>query len=165
MKVLRFLDDRTEEIIVVTCLGIMTVVIGLQVFMRYVMQDSLSWSEELARYLFIFFIYAGISYGVKMRRHIRVEAFTMWMPARVQAVIKIIAQILFMAFAVIVIYYGYETSTRIFKLKQVSAALDLPMGYVYATLPFCYVMVAIRLLQQFPQLIADIFGKKKEEEK
>ena len=161
-NLLRFLDRRIEEIIIVTCLGIMTVVIGLQVFMRYVMQNSLSWSEELARYLFIFFIYAGISYGVKMQRHIKVEAFTMWMPDRAQAFIRLIAQLLFMAFSVLVIYYGYAVAAKIFKLHQSSPALDLPMGYVYATLPFCYVLVMIRLIQQFPQIIRDLTGKKQE---
>lgn len=147
MKVLTFLNDRIEEIIIVTCLGTMSVAIGLQVFMRYIMQDSLSWSEELARFLFVFFVYAGISYGVKMKRHVRVEAFTMWLPVRAKAVVRIAADLLFLVFAVFVMYYGYWTAARIFKLGQVSPALELPMGFVYATLPFCYVLVGIRLVQ------------------
>lgn len=147
-KVLGFLNRRVEEVIVVSCLGVMTLVIGLQVFMRYVMQNSLSWSEELARYLFIFFIYAGISYGVKMQRHIRVEAFTMWLPKKARAVILMLSNLLFLAFATFVIYFGWQTALRIFKVNQISPALELKMGYVYATLPFCYVLVAIRLVQE-----------------
>ena len=147
MKALDFLNRRIEELIIVACLGVMTVAIGLQVFMRYVVQASLSWSEELARYLFIFFVYAGISYGVKMMRHIRVEAFIMWLPERALAYIKIFSDLLFLLFACIVIYYGYETASRIFRLKQTSPALELRMGFVYGTLPFCYAMTAIRLIQ------------------
>jgi TRAP-type C4-dicarboxylate transport system permease small subunit len=136
-----------EESLVVACLGVMTVVIGIQVFMRYVMQDSLSWSEELARYLFIFLVYAGISYGVKLKRHIRVEVFTMWLPLKVRQFIMIISDLIFLAFAVFIIYYGFTTVGRIFRVNQLSPALQLPMGYVYATLPFCYIMVTVRLLQ------------------
>lgn len=147
VKILVFLNSRIEEIIIVSCLGVMSAVIGLQVFMRYVMQASLSWSEELARFLFIFFVYAGISYGVKMKRHVRVEAFTMWLPDRVRAVIRIVADLLFLGFAFFVMYYGWQTAARIFRLGQISPALELHMGYVYATLPFCYVLVGVRLLQ------------------
>lgn len=147
MKLFEFLNKRIEEIIIVACLGVMTISIGLQVFMRYVMQASLSWSEELARYLFVFFVYAGISYGVKMQRHVRVEAFTMWMKPRTQKIIRLVADLLFLAFAVFVIYYGFVTAGKIFRLNQTSPALEIRMGYVYGTLPFCFVLVAIRLLQ------------------
>lgn len=140
----------------------MTISIGLQVFMRYVMEDSLSWSEELARYLFVFFVYAGISYGVKMKRHVRVEAFTMWLPDKAQAVIRIVADLLFLVFALFLVRYGYETASRIFRLKQISPALELPMGYVYATLPFCFVLVTIRLVQSLYGQISDLARGKTE---
>ncbi|MCC8189734.1 MAG: TRAP transporter small permease [Planctomycetes bacterium] len=147
LAVFRFLNRRIEEIIIVTCLGVMSAVIGLQVFMRYVMQNSLSWSEELARYLFVFFVYAGISYGVKMQRHVRVEVFALWLPARVQRVVRVLSDVLFLIFALFIVYYGYQTASRIFRLGQTSPALELPMGFVYGSLPFCYLLVAVRLLQ------------------
>ena len=42
--------------------------------MRYVVGASLSWSEELARYVFIWLVYIGISYAVQMKAHVKVEA-------------------------------------------------------------------------------------------
>jgi TRAP-type C4-dicarboxylate transport system permease small subunit len=163
VKVLSFLDRRVEEIIIVLCLGVMTLSIGLQVFMRYVMQSSLSWSEELARYLFVFFVYAGISYGAKMKRHIKVEAFTMWLPGRIQAAIRMISDLLFLLFAVFIVYYGFVTSGRIFRLNQVSPALELRMGYVYGTLPFCFILVGIRLVQSLRDSVAALIRGDKEE--
>ena len=162
MSVLRFLDKRIEEIIIVFGLGTMTLAIGLQVFMRYIMQNSLSWSEELARYLFIFFVYAGISYGVKKKRHIKVEAFTMWLPAKAQAYIQIVSDLLFLAFAAFAIYFGAITAARVLALRQVSPALDIPMGYISATLPFGYALTAIRLLQNLRASIAGLVGAKNE---
>ncbi len=162
MKLFAFLNKRIEELIIVAALGTMSVAIGLQVFMRYVVQSSLSWSEELSRYLFIFFVYAGISYGVRMKRHVRVEAFTLWLPERTQAWIRVISDLLFLFFSVIVIYHGYFVAARILRLDQVSPALELKMGYVFSTLPFCYVLTSIRLIQNLRASIGELLGKGKE---
>ncbi|MCL2001214.1 MAG: TRAP transporter small permease [Planctomycetes bacterium] len=129
------------------------------------MQNSLSWSEELARYLFILFVYAGISYGVKKKRHIKVEVFTMWLPMKAQIYIRIISDLLFLVFAVLVIYFGAITASRILALNQVSPALDIPMGFVSATLPICYVLTTIRLLQNLHASVSELVGAKSEGEK
>ena len=65
MKVLKWLDEYAEISICVALLSAMTLILAVQVFMRYVMGASLSWSEELARYLFIWLIYLGISFGAR----------------------------------------------------------------------------------------------------
>ncbi len=96
MKVLKFLDDKFEMSICVVLMSTMSLLLFVQVIMRYVVGRSLSWSEELSRYLFIFFVYAGISYGVRMKRHVRVEAFTLWLPERTQAWIRVLSDVLFL---------------------------------------------------------------------
>ena len=52
MKILKLIDEYLEMSICVVLMIAIAVILGLQVFMRYVMQDSLSWSEELSRYMF-----------------------------------------------------------------------------------------------------------------
>ena len=153
MKVIKLLDARLEEIIVVGTLVLMSAIIGVQVFMRYVMQNSLSWSEELSRYLFVLFVNIGISFCVKTKKHIRVEVFTMWLPQRTQAVIRITADIIFLAFALVIIYYGFITASKIFTLNQTSPALGIPMGFIYVTLPLSYIMVMIRLVQNIAEAV------------
>lgn len=74
MRIVRWLDEHIEEVLLVAFSVVMVVVIAMQVFMRYVMDNSLSWSEELARFCFIWLVYIGISYGVKKQRHIKVDA-------------------------------------------------------------------------------------------
>ena len=81
-KILSFLDEHFEKYLFIAILGIMSIVICYQVFMRYVMAASLSWSEELARYLFIWMAYIAISYGVKKEQHVSVEAFTLLFPEK-----------------------------------------------------------------------------------
>ncbi|WP_271397290.1 TRAP transporter small permease [Salinicoccus roseus] len=144
MKVLKWLDEHFEEYILIA-LSIFTVfVIFSQVVMRYVFNSSLSWSEEIARYGFIWLIYIGVSYGVKRRKHLRVDALTMLFEEKGTAVIKMIANILFLIFALVVSYYGVDIVT---KITRESAALQIPMEYVYASLAFGMILTSIRLIQ------------------
>lgn len=60
-KILKWLDDNAELYLCVFLMSFMTLVTFIQVVMRKVFNNSLSWSEELARYVFIWLIYIGIS--------------------------------------------------------------------------------------------------------
>ena len=62
-KVIRWLDDYLEEVLLVAALAAMAVIMGVQVFCRYVLGASLSWSEELTRYIFIWAGFLSISFG------------------------------------------------------------------------------------------------------
>lgn len=65
MKIIRWLDDNLEEALLIALLVLMTLLMGLQVFSRYILNASLSWSEELTRYLFIWSGFLSISYCIK----------------------------------------------------------------------------------------------------
>ena len=52
-KVFVWLNDSLEEFLMVASLILMTLIMGIQVFSRYVLGASLSWSEELTRYIFV----------------------------------------------------------------------------------------------------------------
>ena len=58
---LKKFNENLEAIPLILLTVVMTVLIFVQVIMRYVLQSSLSWSEELARYLFIWMAYFAIS--------------------------------------------------------------------------------------------------------
>ena len=126
MKVLRFLDDNLEKMICTVTLALMSAIIVAQVFFRYVLNNSLSWSEELARYLFIWTIYIGISYGVKMDKHVAVDAVYSYMPKGVKKYYAMIAYALFLLFAVAIVYYGVTVVGMQISSGQVSPAMGLP---------------------------------------
>ena len=76
MKVIKFLDDKLEEYLMVFLVAVMTVLIFVQVVMRYVFSNSLAWTEELSRYLFLWSIWLGASYGVKTKTHVKLTVLT-----------------------------------------------------------------------------------------
>ncbi len=145
---MKFLNERLEESLLVALLGTMVVLIGLQVFMRYVMQSSLSWSEELARYLFIWATYVGLSYGVRQRAHIRVTAGIGWLSPRGRLGVDLLTHLIFATFAVIVIWQGLIMTAKITRFGQTSSSLGIPMAWVYGAPIAGFGLVILRLLQQ-----------------
>ena len=148
MKILKWLNEHIEELFLGVFTVVMVIVIAIQVFMRYVLDNSLSWSEELARYCFIWLIYLGISYGVKSQRHIRVDVVLILLKGKWKVALNIIANILFLSFAVFVIIYGYGIATKLLTWGQLSPALNIPIWLVYLAGPVGMGLTAFRLLQQ-----------------
>jgi len=147
-RFLKFLDEHAEEIALVILMACMSVIIGVQVFMRYVMKSSLSWSEEIARYMFIWLIYIGISYGVKTDRHINVDAVRRILPKKINAIVSAISDLIFLLFSIIVVAAGMKVATKIFMSGQRTPALQIPMGLIYMAVPVGFTLVTIRLLQK-----------------
>ncbi|WP_017727106.1 TRAP transporter small permease [Halalkalibacterium ligniniphilum] len=159
MNVVRWLDEHFEELFLVIFSVIMVVVIAMQVFMRYVMGSSLSWSEELARYCFIWLVYLGISYGVKKQRHIKVDVALILLKDKGKLIVHMIANLLFLAFAIFVVIYGLDIAQRFLEFGQTSAAMSIPMGLVYLATPVGMGLTAIRLIQQLILQVKTLQGK------
>ncbi|WP_088105887.1 TRAP transporter small permease [Halalkalibacter urbisdiaboli] len=159
MTVLKWLDEHIEEVFLVMFSAVMVVVIFLQVFMRYVMGNSLSWSEELARYCFIWLVYIGISYGVKKQRHIKVDALLLLFKEKGKLVFNMIANLLFLSFAMFIVIYGYDMAERLLQFGQTSPALRIPMGFVYLAAPVGMALTSIRLIQNLLNQVKTLLGK------
>ena len=151
MKVLRFLDEHIEKALCVIFLALMSIIIVAQVFCRYVLNSSLSWSEELTRYLFVWLIYVGISYGVKLDKHICVDAVYSFAPKGIKKYYAIVGYVLFLLFAIAMVYYGVLVVGMQITSGQVSPAMGLPMQYVYAAPVVGFTLTAIRLIQKIVQ--------------
>lgn len=149
MKVLRLLDQYVEEIILVFLLSATSVLTFMQVVMRYVAKSPLSWSEEVSRYMFIWMIYIGVSYGVKQGRHIKVDFIMALFPAPVKKAILIISDLIFMGFSLYIIVAGSSIASKILSLGQKSPAMGLQMGYIYLATVVGFSLTLIRLLQNF----------------
>ena len=144
LKVLKWLNDNLEKYCCVVLMSVMTLIIFIQVVARYVFQNSLSWSEELARYLFIWLVYLGISYGCLMRKHIKIDAALGLFPKKARKYVVIIGDLFFLAFAVYVAYTGLFYSLN---QTRVSSAMGVPFKYVYISIFFGFGLAVIRQIQ------------------
>ena len=89
-KILHWLDENLEEFLLVFFLIAMTLIMGIQVFCRYVLGQSLSWSEEITRYLFIWSGFLSVSYCSKKCLSIKIEQFVAIFPRKGKAIFKLV---------------------------------------------------------------------------
>lgn len=157
MKILKWLDRHIEEALLILFSTIMVVVIFLQVVMRQ-FDNSLSWSEELARYSFIWLVYIGISYGVKKDRHIKVDVALLLLKEKGKIILTIIANLLFIVFAIFVIRYGFDIANQLLNFGQKSPANQIPMGLIYMATPVGMGLTLIRLIQNLIKHIKALRG-------
>lgn len=146
-KVLKWLDNYLEMSICIILMSAMTLLVFVQVIMRYVFQNSLSWSEELARYLFIWLIYIGISYGCKIMKHIKIDAGLKLFPKKMRPLIVVLGDLLVLGFAIYIVITGYELILMQVRLHKVSPALQLPLQYVNAAPVAGFALAAVRQIQ------------------
>jgi TRAP-type C4-dicarboxylate transport system permease small subunit len=147
MKLLKWLDAHFEELFIGIFLFLMVVVIAVQVFMRYIMHNSLPWSEEFSRYCFIWLVYLGVSYAVKQDRHMRIDVVFLALKGKMKIVLAMAGNLMFLFFAVFALIYGYEITMKLLTWGQLSPALKIPVGFVYLAGPVGMGLTAIRLIQ------------------
>ncbi len=148
-KVLHWLDDYLEEFILIIFLLAMVLIMGLQVFCRYVLSMSLSWSEEITRYLFIWSGFLSVSYCSKRCLSIKIEQFVAMFSRRGRAIFKVINHTFEFIFFIYMIPFAYSYMMSAVKSGQVSPACGIPMYYIQAAPLFSFILVAFRVLQRW----------------
>ena len=155
LRIIQWLDRHFEESVIFIALSSMSIIITLQVIMRYVFQESLAWSEEVSRYLFIWLIYIGISYGVKKDAHVAVTVLDFALNPKQQKYLQVLTTIIFFLFAVAIFWYGRSVCSTIARLGQHAPATDLSMWLVYAAVPTGFLLTCVRLVQKFMRQIKE----------
>ncbi len=146
-KVLKILDDKFEEYFLVYTLAFSVALIFAQVVARYVFGNSISWSEELARYLFIWQAWIAVGFATKYSRHINLDIIVNMCPPKVQTVLFWISHAIWLAFGLYMAWKGAELTRTIFSRNTVSAALQIKMGWVYLSVPVGSALMSFRLIQ------------------
>ena len=148
-KALKWLDDNLEEFLLVLLLLGMAVIMGIQVFSRFALKASLSWTEELTRYLFIWAGFLSLSYCCKRCISIKIEQFVAQFSRRTKAIIKVITHTVELVFFLYMIPYAFMYMMSAVESGQVSPALGMPMVYVQAAPFVSFLLVAFRTVQRW----------------
>jgi C4-dicarboxylate transporter, DctQ subunit len=156
------LFNNIEYVALVTALAVMVIVIFSQVVMRYVFNNSLSWSEEFARYLFVWFSWMGVSAAVKDKEHLKVDILLTALDKRgllkTKEITNIIVALVWLATTLIVAYYGYQVVIAQMNMNVVTPAMRMPVWIGYLSVPACSLVVGIRLLVRIVESVKILFG-------
>ena len=151
MKKIGILYNKFESNVLMITLVIMVVIIFTNVVMRYIFNNSLSWSEELSRYMFVWFSWIGVSAGLKDGEHLRVELLKTKLLRngliKTNEAFALLISLVWFLTTLIVTYYGFELVSSQIKLQVVTPAMKMPMWFAYLSVPICSLIVAIRLIR------------------
>ena len=152
----RGLNGLVRWIIIVLML-VMTVTVSLQIVFRYVFNVPLAWSEEMARFAFVWVSFFGASALMRVREHINVSVFVDRFPLRLRTVAVFLANIC----ALICVYFflvgGIALTTN--EWRQLAPAMEIPMGWVYLVIPISTGLMAIWIVIQTIEAAVKLRGK------
>src|SRR6266850_4434083 len=121
--------DRGVEYLVAAIFAAMCAVGLLQVFNRFVLNSSLSWSEEFQNFCHIWIVFLAIPIAYRRGAHLSVDSFRSMLPRRAGKVFDYLIELLWIWFAVALAWLGWKVS-EVAKLQE-SPGLEIPMSYPY----------------------------------
>ncbi|WHH57080.1 TRAP transporter small permease [Petroclostridium sp. X23] len=137
--------DNINRIAVFLCIFGFTSICFLQVVFRYVFNNSLSWSEEACRYLFVFTTFLGSALCVIEKRHVTIDLVTSLLPKKYKKYHSLIMYSLIFIFSIYLIKAGWILAMK--NMFQRSAALGIPIGILYYVIPISAVFMAINSIR------------------
>jgi TRAP-type C4-dicarboxylate transport system permease small subunit len=127
---------------VLLLVGILAVM-ALGVFCRYVLNDSLSWTEEISRYGLVYITYLGCATGIRRQSHIRIDVIERVLPARLKRPLALLVDLLTGAFLAIMLVLTFRIIGILWASR--STAVQIPMGWVYGALLAGFALSLVRL--------------------
>lgn len=147
---IRVLERAADALLVALFLLIFGLVLA-QVVCRYIFNDPLVWSEELARLAFVWVAMLAWSLGSRRRSHIAVTVFVDMLPRGPRLALQLFIQAAIVLFCVLLLIHGWTLTKRNLDLPMVT--LELPYAVVYAVAPLGAAIVVFYALAEIRRLV------------
>lgn len=131
--------NHSEEILIVSGFVLMVLTIFIQVVMRYVFNNSLYWSEELGKFLFVWISWLGISLGEREGEHIKITILTDRLSFRNAQLANIISSFIVLIICATISYYAYSLVISQMGAHYAGIKISMSFGYL-AVLLGCLLM-------------------------
>ena len=138
---LRSRTAQAVDLLAIVTFGGMFLCVLVQVIFRYFLDSPLTWSDELARYLFVWCAFLGWVIAARRRSHLAIASVQAKLPPRGRALLQLAAALAAVAFAAVLCYHGVRITGR--NLDVETPSLFFTMGTVYAIVPVAAVAVAL----------------------
>ena len=139
---------RAIEVAVMAAMGVVSVVVVVEVILRYTLGETLVVTEELSRYLMVWIAFLGSVLLMRERGHIAAEGLGSWLGPLGRRVIGIVADLLSLVFLLTLTVAGLQTLPA--QLDQYLTTINIPILWFYLAIPvgsglMAFVIVARRL--------------------
>ncbi|MDD7306259.1 MAG: TRAP transporter small permease [Peptoniphilaceae bacterium] len=126
--------ERILKVLGGLTLAVMFILVIWQVFTRYVLNNSATWTEELTSYLFAWLTLFGAALVTGEREHMNIPVFIETRSEKTQRIVAILSEIIILLFSMIVLVYGGIAISKL-TMGQMTSSLSVPLGIFYMALP------------------------------
>lgn len=141
-KILDFIEIYVNGILLLA----MCVIIFLQILFRH-LDMPLVWTEEIARFLFVWIIYLSTSLAIKRKRHLSIDILPLFLSKRGKLILTLISDLVGLVFFIIIGIYGAEVIQTFIERPQYSQATHTNMIFPYMAPYFGAAIASIRFIQ------------------
>jgi len=140
--------DAVFQTFLASLMGLMVLSVTWQILSRYLLAEPSHWTEELARFLLVWIGVLGAAYAYRTRMHLGIDLLAHKLRGTSALVLEAGINLLVMLFAIMVMIFG---GTRLvmmtWELNQVSAALGVPVAWVYMVVPLSGALIVVFALE------------------
>jgi C4-dicarboxylate transporter DctQ subunit len=145
-----FLDrllSRAEVLFVGSAMAFTSLLLFVNVVMRYFLLRPIFWAEELTLYLMVWIVFVGGSIVARTRGHIAVDVLPLFLSRRDKRRLRIVATGGSILFCLALFYFSGQHVLRVQSSGQVMPAMQAPMWLAYLAIPVGSLLMAIRMSQ------------------
>jgi TRAP-type C4-dicarboxylate transport system permease small subunit len=152
--------DKILEWSLIVLMGANVLNVLWQVFSRFILKDPSSFTEELARYLLIWVGLLGASYASGHKMHLAIDVLVERLKGKSRSLAELIIQSLVFLFALFVMVIGgLRLVTVTLTLNQISASLQIKLGFVYLVVPLSGALIMFYAFVSIIDTIRVLKGK------
>lgn len=142
MKTVSYHLERVLGWLLVALMSLIVINVTWQVVTRFIMNDPSSFTEELARFLLIWIGFLGSAYAFRRHSHLSLDLLMQSVPDHYKPNLLRLSHFFCLLFAAgVMIYGGSQLMGLTLSLNQTSAALGIPIGYVYSCIPLSGLLI------------------------
>jgi len=145
------------KVLTILCLSVLTIIVPIEVFLRYLFGKSLYITEEFTRYLMVWVVFLASSLALREDSHISIGIFVNRFRRRTHFWLNLIAQTLLLTFLVFLIIEGVIVLP--YQLDQIIPSLGIPIFWFYLAIPVGSFLMILNLLPKMWQSLKAISGE------
>lgn len=140
------LINNIESFICVIALIAMLVLLTYQVILRWFGYSN-AWSEEVARYLFIWIVFIGSSMAVQTGSHITITTAVKIWPKKLRPYMELLGTFVWIAFSGVITFIGADFAIRLYNMGTISLGLQINTAIPFSGVIIGYGFMTIRIIQ------------------
>ncbi len=146
-KIFKWLDINFEPTVMTVLFYAITMLITLQVILRFVFSTGFSWGEEVARFLFVWLMNFSIAYATRNQRHIKITYIINMFSVKVQKIFLILSDMVFLIFSSLIFMAAIRVCQAAIKYADMAVTIEVSLNVVYGAGVVGYALIVIRLIQ------------------